>query len=457
MSASVLAGAAGVGAWHQLRGAAPAAAQPPSDNWTSPQPGPSVVVAEEQGSFAPGEDPVSGLQDIIDSASAERGGVDVSLSAAGDYPWASTLRLPSNTRLFLGGGVRLVADGLESMIETAAGAQNCAIVGGTLDANDEVSGSVVLVADGFDRLRFSTRIVNSGAPSSSRTLGIRLGQGTRVEFVGCDFEELFLAVRVDQPVTNVVMRECHASQMASQGNLIQLFGEVNRVWIADNVCTGQKLDAVGGHFIQTSGEARGNDHRNVFITGNYFIGPDVAFSDLGGEAEANGGSGDMIACRGIDGFVVANNILRQTGEFGITAIHGSRNGVITGNIITDADASAIVVGSPEFRTVHNINVHHNTIVRSGLDRADELGRVARAGVRFWNAANCAFSDNLLEGFERNGLYIHSPPVGEDPTVTEFHHLNNRYIPGPNSEAPIWDNDRENGGEGEPNWTEALVI
>jgi len=165
----------------------------------------------------------------------------------------------------------------------------------------------------------------------------------------------------------------------------------------------------------------------------------------------------MIACRSMDGFVVADNIVRNSGEYGITVVHGCKNGVVKGNVVTDADGSAIIVGTGPNRPIRNVLVHHNIMVRSGRDRANELGRVASAAVRFWNAENCAFTDNLIDGFTRNGLYLYSPPDGEEPTLKNFHHSGNRYIPEPGSEGPVWDLDTENGGPGVPNWTEALTI
>lgn len=455
LAGALVAGAAATVAVSDVALAPGAAAQPPPDRWRIPEPSPDIIDANEQTDISPQSNPVPELQQLIDDLSARQGGGDVALSVAGDYPWQGTLSLKSNTRLFLGGGVRLVATGnVADMITTVGGAKHCAVIGGTLDGNNNVSGAAIGVSDGFDTINVSTRMVNTDGDVNSPMMGVRLGQGSRAAITGCQMDGLFLAVRADQAVTDLVMRDCHVSNMASRGNMIQLFGEVNRVWIENNVCTGNRLDAIGGHYIQSSGENQGHNHRNVWIVGNYMIGPDIAFT---ADADANGASGDMIACRSMDGFVVADNIVRNSGEYGITVVHGCQNGVVKGNIVTDADGSAIIVGTEPNRQIRNVLVHHNVMVRSGRDRAAELGRVASAAVRFWNAANCSFTDNLMDGFTRNGLYLYSPPEGEEPTLLEFHHSNNRYIPEPGSEGAVWDSDQENGGPGKPNWTQALVI
>lgn len=455
LAAALAAGAAATVAASDVARAPAAAAQPPPDTWRIQEPSPDVIDANEAASITPTGDVVPDLQKLIDDTSAQQGGGDIALSVAGDYGWGDTLSLKSNVRLFLGGGVRLVASAsLNDMITTAAGAENCAVIGGEFDANNNVNGAIVGVSNGFKNISVTTRMVNTNGAANSPTMGVRLGQGSRAAITGCEMDGLFLNVRVDQAVTDLVMRDCHVSNMAERGNMIQLFGEVNRVWIENNVCTGNRLDAIGGHYIQSSGEMQGHNHRNVWIIGNYMIGPDIAFTQA---SDANGASGDMIACRSMDGFVVADNIVRNSGEYGITVVHGCKNGVVKGNIVTDADGSAIIVGTGPNRPIRNVLVHHNVMVRSGRDRAQELGRVASAAVRFWNAINCAFTDNLIDGYTRNGLYLYSPPEGEEPTLLEFHHANNRYIPEPGSEGPVWDIDTENGGPGRPNWTEALVI
>jgi len=272
LAAALTAGAAATLVASDVARAPGAAAQPPPDTWRVPEPSPDVVEATEVTTISPEANPIPELQALIDDLSATQGGGDVSLSVAGDYPWPDTLTLRSNTRLFLGGGVRLIAEsGVSDMIATAAGANNCAIIGGEFDGMGQASGAAIGVADGFHSLNISTRIRNSNAGPDSQMMGVRLGQGSRAAITGCEIDGVFLAVRVDQAVTDLVMRDCRVTNMASRGNMIQLFGEVNRVWIENNVCTGNRLDAIGGHYIQSSGENQGHNHRNVWIVGNYMI------------------------------------------------------------------------------------------------------------------------------------------------------------------------------------------
>lgn len=460
-SAAALSAAAAVAATDALRPAA-AAAQPQSEIWTNEVPAPDVVEVvpptPEAGSNSPAS--IDELQSAIDQTGAAGGG-DVSLSAAGDYQLARPLTIPSNTRVFLGGGVRLVATaGLSDMVIVAAGARNVALIGGTLDGAAQVDGAGVSVSDGFDHVTISSvDIENSGASADHRMAGVRFGTGTRAGVTGCTFDGLFQNVHVAGAVTDLTVHGCRAQNLASFGNLVQLFGEINRVWITDNVCTGHRPDAVGGHIVQTSGETNGFNHRNLWITGNYFTGVSEAWAtDSGGNPLPNGASGDVIACRSLDGFIVADNILRNPGEYGITAVHGSRNGQIRDNLIVDADGSGIICGTPQNSPVTNIAVTGNTIINAGRNRAGDLGRVATAAVRFWGAIGCSFTDNNLTGYSRNGLYLQSPAVGESPGIVDFHHASNRYLPEPgNSEEPLYDLDTDHGGSGDSNWTAATVL
>lgn len=459
--AAALSAAAALAATDALR-PNPAAAQPQSESWSAQIPAPDATEVTPPTTDSGTVDPASlgDLQTAINQVAASGGG-DVSLSVAGDYQVAQPLSIPSNTRVFLGGGVRLVATGgVSDLVVIAAGATNSALVGGTLDGANQLSGAAVTVSDGFDHIAISgVDIVNTGASAESRMAGIRFGQGTRASVLGCTFDGLFQNIHISAPLTDLTVHGCRAQNLASLGNLVQLWGEVNRVWITDNVCTGHRADAVGGHIVQTSGETNGFNHRNIWITGNYFTGIAAAWgTDASGDPVPNGGSGDVIACRSLDGFVVANNILRNPGEYGITAVHGARNGQIRDNLIVDADGSGIICGTPQNSAVTNIAVSGNTIINAGRNRAGDLGRVATSAVRFWGAINCSFTNNSLVGYSRNGLYLQSPAVGEAPSVVDFHHANNRYVPeAGNSEQPFYDLDTDHGGSGEPNWTAATVI
>lgn len=459
--AAALSAAAAVAAADVLRPNV-ADAQPQSELWATEAVAPDVIdvvpVPSPDGTVSPAS--LQDLQGAIDLA-ASRGGGDVALSAAGDYQLTSPLTIPSNIRVFLGGGVRLVAAAaLSEMILVSPGARNSAIIGGSIDGGGVFEGVAVSVSDGFDNIVISgLDVTNDGAGPESRMGGVRFGQGTRGSVINCTFDGLFQCVRNGAAVTDIRVHGCRASNMASRGNLVQLFGEFNRAWITDNVCTGHRSDAVGGHFIQTSGETNGFDHRNLWITGNYFTAIAEAWAtDAEGVPIPNGGSGDMIACRSLDGFVVANNILRNAGEYGITAVHGARNGQIRDNLVVDADGSAIVCGTPQNSPVTNVLVAGNTVVRAGVNRAGDLGRVATAAVRFWGAKQCTFTDNTLRDYSRNGLYLQSPAVGEAPGIVDFHHSGNRYFPlAGNSEQEIYDLDTDHGGTGQPNWTSANVI
>ncbi|MEM9654987.1 MAG: right-handed parallel beta-helix repeat-containing protein [Actinomycetota bacterium] len=173
--------------------------------------------------------------------------------------------------------------------------------------------------------------------------------------------------------------------------------------------------------------------RNVIVRNSLLEGrPDTPHLRVNRVTAPNGASGDLIAVRGTDGFLLENNVFRHSGEVGITITAGSRNGVVRNNEVSYTDTTGIVVGNGNTIRVTNIDVYGNTLFQNSLDRADVFRPMPTLSL--WGVTDsCIVHNNIFDNTTATGLWVwngHIPPTWprsvKNMYVTENTFDNNLY-------------------------------
>lgn len=218
------------------------------------------------------------------------------------------------------------------------------------------------------------------------------------------------------------------------GNMISRIGHsgiylgcsCENVLIKNNTFFHHHATARASHFIATyrTQFESGQRTRNLSIIQNSLIGlPDVAHykeMKVNGDgysqriSAANGAAADMVALRGVHGFVIRGNTLLNGGEAGITLSDDSKRGVVAQNLLQKIDTVGIVVGvrnRGKFAPVSDIEVCENHLLQYALNRPDDsknsvedtdsawdgrLEKGSRVGIRITNAKNITVARNILE-------------------------------------------------------------
>lgn len=226
--------------------------------------------------------------------------------------------------------------------------------------------------------------------------------------------------------SNSTIRDCTVSNI-SGGAFVRARGE--NILIENNR---SRPDApllypgtIGAHIIVS------RDGENHTIRNNHFIAEAVPWQP----EVINGATGDMIAIKGTKNFLVENNTLENSGEYGIVVSHGARDGAIVGNTVIGTDGCAIVIGVDDVLTasgastrarVENIDVHDNHILDCGLDRGGDLGRSratpnnsvlwnypnSLAGIRVTNADTVTIKRNSVNQYRSSAIWVTSAAPDE---------------------------------------------
>ena len=120
---------------------------------------------------------------------------------------------------------------------------------------------------------------------------------------------------------------------------------------------------------------------------------------------------------GVDGFVIRNNYIFDTRQYGIDAKAGAINGSITDNVMHGIERHGIYIDSGS-RTVANIDVRRNAVfgVQNGIVLARESGRDPRHP----NLDRIQVVDNLV--FDSNGFGIMAYRHKDDSGIGKFSNI-----------------------------------
>ena len=182
---------------------------------------------------------------------------------------------------------------------------------------------------------------------------IQLRNRKHVCIRNCRFENVGVAVRL-HGCRHISIQDCHMKDLTIQG--IDIREGCTDIQILNNHLDGFRDDVQGGHFISTEKTESPKQFR-ITISNNTLLGNKKSFV----RNRKNGASGDMLALRSVSGFKLIGNQLTGGGEFGMTCLYGSENGVIAQNTIREIDGTGLLVAYQ----CKNINVHGNTILDVG--------------------------------------------------------------------------------------------
>lgn len=363
------------------------------------------------------------------------------------YPWSGILDVPSNVELVGIGMPRiLVTSSSSRMFRTEQNSVNTAISDIDIDTNDLVPTAVIDVQNGFRNFRTERIKVRNAESASSAMDVVRIGSGSEWRVEDVDAERARYLVWNGAGANDGYLMKSRIADMQENGGLYRYAGGTRRTWILDNQAFRHLPTVVGGHMIQGDGENNGTEEHELWIMRNLLEGNPGVSWNLG---VANGAAADMIAVRNTKMFMVCDNILRFGGEFGITAVHGSRHGLLGRNLVEDMDGSAISLGSVGFTPPRDVDVMQNRIRRPGLDHSNSIANAIRAAIHIREADECNVWLNRGWQCPTYGLNIHTPQTGP-PTVTELTHGYNLWKQV--GIAPVWDQGAA-ATPITPNWTQ----
>ncbi|MGI9596693.1 MAG: hypothetical protein ACR2QK_11065, partial [Acidimicrobiales bacterium] len=152
--------------------------------------------------------------------------------------------------------------------------------------------------------------------------------------------------------------------------------------------------------------------RNVVIRNTLLEGwPDTPHIKIDGVTQPNGASGDLLALRGTDGFLLESNTFRHGGEVGITITAGAKNGIVRHNSVSYTDTTGIVLGNGNTIRVTNIDVYGNDLFQNSLDR-DGTHRPLPALSVWGVTGSCVVHNDIHDNASATGLWVwngHLPP------------------------------------------------
>lgn len=314
------------------------------------------------------------------------------------------------------------------------GASNVSINGGNWQLNDSITRAAIEVYGPFLNVKINGATVmrekNYAIDSQIKSVGIRIRNGFIAEVSDCTFRNLNFDIQsaggdptfLDSLIiiNNNAFYHCDFLNINNGNNtgggFILLQGLNKNVYVKQNIIHGFWQYELGGHLYANTST---NLQENIYILDNIFYGGNVNEPHQG---DANGATADVLAIRKTDGFEVRGNAIFNSGEFGITAIFGSKNGTIHHNTVVRCDGSAILIGANTQVTVENIDVFKNYIYKGVMDREGftcnynfncanisgcNCSFNAWHNLRVWNTNNCSITENVVERMRTFGLYIRS--------------------------------------------------
>ncbi len=241
------------------------------------------------------------------------------------------------------------------------------------------------------------------------------GSGTNIHVYDNDVSWVRRFIRVMADVDDIRVYNNTIRNIGFEG-YVQTESSISRdVYIEGNIFSRHSPKAQGGHMIgfPISKAASPKTYaRNVIVRNNLVEGnPNVAHIRDGIIAQPNGAAGDLIALRGIDGFLLESNMVRHSGEVGITATAGLKNGVIRYNQVSYTDTTGIVLGNSARNSnerVRNVDVYRNEMFQNSLDRSGEFRGKNQQHPAFslWNTSDSCMVNNYIHHNANNGFWVY---------------------------------------------------
>lgn len=338
-------------------------------------------------------DDAAAIQAAIDAAAAQGGGRVV--LPAGTYLVVGGLTLKTGVTLAGAPGAKrpVVKAGAAVAIwaQTEVNATDVAVEGVELDCAGQVTSYALQVSTGTARATIRDCTFRDATFTASVMVETR-DATSDLTVTGCEFVGVRDGIRLNK----------NPKRVKITGNTIRQWRD-RPIWIAgstgfaceDVTIEGNAIieDAFSGTAdvrqpIQVSGVDT-DLHRRVVVRRNTIVGNGHSWTNA-----TTPGLADTISLHRCKDFEVSGNITTGSGDGGITIAMSCQSGVVAGNVIRDADACGIYLGS-DTGPVSDVAVTGNTIINCGRNEAADRIDVNRAGVWAYNASGCAISGNQL--------------------------------------------------------------
>ena len=390
------------------------------------------ILAKELGIRSANDNARAKLFDALPSLSAMEG-VEVVFESGQSVSWNNMLELPDNVHLVAEGEVSIHATGttqFSRFLRVKEGAE-CRIHGNFVwDAHSLLS-QVFIHASGDSTISVDgSKFLSTGADLTMQgPSGIRIGVGRdcRINEVSGDGigDLVHWAGSGSDGPSNGRQTRTRLNNPAKVASVVKINHHTTDLTVHDVEQSAYPPDVVGGHCIALQGESSKNPEPTITglnidkvrLTGRRGVGWE--------RGVANGATGDMIAIRSAKNWSVTDFVLRHGGEFGISAVHGAKDGYVgpkSGKaIIEHNDAAAVVVGGGAYRIdkdgskilvqpAVNVSVEGIEIHDVGVDNAaTPLGFSSICGIRILNTLDCRVVDNQIFGARGAPIYISNSP------------------------------------------------
>lgn len=286
------------------------------------------------------------------------------------------------------------------------------------------SSSVVFAGRAVDNLFVSGINVSNAAPNANGfcendfvRLNFNSGSAQDIHIYNNQIDRLRRLVRVQAEVDTIRVLNNRVTEIGKEGYTQATDKTSRNVYIEGNVFSQHAPSAKAGHLIGFPLSTAANPRtyaRNVYVRNNLVEGrpntPHIRVEgQTGGTGVANGGAGDLIAMRGVDGFLVEGNMVRHSGEVGITATAGLKNGVIRYNQVSYTDTTGIVLGNEARNSnerVSNVDVYRNEMFQNSLDRNREFTDRDHPTFSLWNTVDSCIVNNFIHhNSNSNGFWV----------------------------------------------------
>lgn len=286
------------------------------------------------------------------------------------------------------------------------------------------STAVVFAGSAVQNLFVSGINVTNAAPNADGfcendfvRLNFNSGTAQNIHVYNNQIDRMRRLVRVQSALDTIQVLNNRVTEVGKEGYTQATEKTSRNVFIEGNVFSQHAPGAKAGHLIGFPLSTAANPQtyaRNVSVRNNLVEGrpntPHIRVEgQTGGTGLANGGAGDLIALRGIDGFILEGNMVRHSGEVGITATAGLKNGVIRYNQVSYTDTTGIVLGN-EARNgnerVSNVDVYRNEMFQNSLDRAREFTDRDHPTFSLWNTVDSCIVNNFIHhNSNSNGFWV----------------------------------------------------
>ena len=176
-----------------------------------------------------------------------------------------------------------------------------------------------------------------------------------------------------------------------------IFVEGSAQGAGDILISGNQVDTTGNSGIYAAGLIMG---RTIGVNEYRLFDIIIENNEVTNTNYPNGGNEAISVGGGLDGFIIRNNWVHDSEQYGIDAKFGAINGEIYGNLIHDIEKHGIYLDTNS-RTIENVKIYNNTIYNS--NNGIVLARESARDPAVPNMQNIDIYDNLIYNNTKYGI------------------------------------------------------